>query len=124
MAEISQAGYADLRNYVQDNWAYIGIKDLSGAAIMRVSNQNDSRCTWTHTPGAATLEVTTVLSGADLVAAGATLPIQIHTSAFYKEAIAGAQLTPDEPLTPADVIIATNEDVVTIKSRLQIPAQT
>lgn len=114
MAEITSAGYQDIRDHVEATWTYHELRDGVAAAIVRLP-LSDPRVTWTHTVNAQTLELTTIITGSDV---DITLPKTFAASALYKVASAGNALSV-ESFTQF-TIEATN-DQLTIKHRVEIP---
>lgn len=114
MAEITSAGYQDIRDHVEATWTYHELRDGSAAAIVRLA-LSDSRVTWTHAANAQTLELTTIITGSDV---DITLPQTFAASALYKVATSGSALS-EESFTQF-TIEATN-DQLTIKHRVEIP---
>lgn len=118
MSEINNYGYQDLRDYIQANWNYLELRDAGGAAIVRLQVGVDSRVTWTHTVGAQILEITAVIKGSDSDISG-SLPKTFASSAVYKVASAGNAFSA-EAFT-SSFTIATVDDQLTVKHRIQVP---
>lgn len=127
------AGYQALCDFVQggavaaagDKFAYVGFKNVAGVELFRVA-VSDSKCAWTHAVNSHTLELTTTLTGADIVTAGVAIPTVVHTSAFYSASVGGNQLTQDELLrgdgdVASDWSCGTSIDTGVIKTHLAFP---
>ena len=114
MAEIKAAGYQDLRDHIEATWTYHELRDVAGDPIVRLA-LSDSRVTWTHTPGAQVLELTTIITGSDV---DITLPQDFAGSALYKVATVGSALSEE---TYTQFTIEATNDVLTIKHRVEVP---
>lgn len=114
MSEIKTAGYQDLRDYIQATWTYIELRDNEGAAIIRLP-ATDPRVSWTHEPGAQTLELTAVIKGSD---PDISLPQAIAGSALFKVDEGGEAISEE---TFIAFTLAAEEDEITIKHQLQVP---
>ncbi|MGA4517208.1 hypothetical protein ACPA0F_07960 [Solibacillus silvestris] len=115
MAEITQHGYQGLRSFIESNWKFIELKDTSGAKIVRLSPA-DPRVTWTHAPGAQTLELSIEVNGSD---ADITLPKTFASSAIYTGATGTDAVTAVEPFSNFEMTMA--EDQITVRHRIQVP---
>jgi hypothetical protein len=114
MAEITGAGYQDIRDHIENTWVYHELRDGAEAAIVRLQ-VTDPRVSWTHEAEAQTLELTTIITGSDV---DINLPQTFASSALYKVATDGSALSV-ESFTQF-TIEATN-DQLTIKHRVEVP---
>lgn len=114
MAEITLQAYQDLRDYIENNWKYIELRDDENTSILRISTSDD-RVTWTHTENAQTLELTCVISGDD---ADITLPQTFASSAIYKVATGGNAFSVE---TFTAFSMQNEADQLTIKHKIQVP---
>jgi len=78
-------------------------------------NVSDARVTWTHAPGAQTLELTTIITGSD---SDIQLPQTFAASAIYKVATVGDALSVE---TFTQFTIEATSDQLTIKHRIEVP---
>lgn len=116
MAEINANGYQDIRDRIEANWTYVELRDGSSAAIVRLP-VSDSRVTWTHTPGAQTLELTTVIKGDDTDIA-ALLPKTFASAALFKVAEAGDAMVAE---TFTSFTMSTAADQLTVIMKVEVP---
>lgn len=114
MAEITEAGYQTVRDFIEANWIYHSLRDDADAEVLRLSTA-DARVSWTHTAGAQVLELTTVISGADT---DVTTPQIFAGSEIYNVATEGEPLA-DE--TFEAFTINTTSDELTVKHRIEVP---
>lgn len=114
MAEITQAAYQNLRDYIQSNWKYIELQDDTGVAIVRLS-PSDSRVTWTHTAGEQTLKLQVIIKGSDT---DVTAPKTFSKSVIYNVATGGSQLSV-ESFTP--FTIEGDQDELTVIHSIEVP---
>lgn len=120
MAEITTYAYEDLRAYIEANWTYISLYDNGGtpAEVLRLP-VSDARVTWTHTAGAATLELTIVITGAD-AEISASLPKTFASSRIFKVSSGGNSFSTE---TFSAFTIQTSSDQLTVKHRIEVPDQ-
>ncbi|WP_003545437.1 hypothetical protein [Desulfotomaculum nigrificans] len=114
MAEITASAYQNLRDYIQNNWKYIELRDDTNTPIFRIDT-SDPRVTWTHTAGANPLELTCVISGSDT---DITLPKTFASSAIYNVATGGDAFS-IETFTP--FTMTNTADQLIIKHQIQVP---
>lgn len=113
--EISTAGYQSLRDFIQNNWTYIELRNEAGLPIIRLSTA-DPRVNWTHETGAQTLQLTAVITGAD---ADITTPVTVAYSAIFDVTQGGESLSVVEfehPFTLQD-----DNYQLTVNHQIQIP---
>ena len=117
MAEITNAGYQLLRDYIESatGYAYIEVQTAAGVTWERLQISADDRCVWTHAPDAQTLELTITLNGDD---ADVTLPQEFGKSVFFAGADGGSALS-TETFTTAT--LEHEDDDLVIKHRLEVP---
>lgn len=116
MAEISANGYQDIRDRIQAGWQYIELRDGAGVAVVRLP-ESDSRVTWTHTPGAQTLELTVVVKGDDTDIAP-LLPKTFGSAALYTVAANGNPMAV-EAFT--QFTMSTAADQLTVIFKVEVP---
>lgn len=116
MAEISANGYQDIRDRIQAGWKYIELRDAEGAAIVRLP-ESDPRVTWTHEPGAQTLELTVVVKGDDNDIVS-LLPKTFGSAALYTVATDGNPMAV-EPFT--QFTMSTEADQLTVIFKVEVP---
>ncbi|MDE8562759.1 hypothetical protein PNH38_02540 [Anoxybacillus rupiensis] len=114
MAEITSSAYQALRNYIQNNWKYIELRDDANNPILRLS-PSDSRVTWVHNAGDQTLKLQVVIKGSD---ADITKPKTFASSAIYDVAT-GGQPYSIESFTP--FTIESDMDELTVIHEIQVP---
>lgn len=114
MAEITQAAYQNLRDYIQANWKYIELQNETGIAIVRLS-PSDSRINWTHSAGEQILKLQVIIKGSD---ADITAPKTFAKSVIYNVATGGSPLSV-ESFTP--FTIEGDQDELTIIHSIQVP---
>ncbi|WP_031408012.1 hypothetical protein [Geobacillus vulcani] len=114
MAEITASAYQALRNYIQNNWKYIELRDDMGNAIVRLS-PSDSRVKWIHNAGDQVLKLQVVIKGSD---ADITKPKTFASSAIYDVAT-GGQPYSIESFTP--FTIQSDMDELTVIHEIQVP---
>ncbi|KZR58965.1 hypothetical protein [Pseudobacillus badius] len=115
MAEITQVGYQTIRDHIQENWKFIELQDELGAKVVRL-DPTDPRVTWTHSPGAQTLELSIVISGKD---SDISLPQTFAASAVYTSAEAAEPVTAVEPFSNFEMTM--EEDQITVRHRIEVP---
>lgn len=115
MAEITNAGYQSIRNYIENTWKFIELRDDAGAPILRLST-DDPRVTFTHAPESQVLELSIVIKGDD---AGITLPQKFQSSVIFDQEAEGDALTPVEEFALFEM--ATTEDQITVRHRIEVP---
>lgn len=115
MAEITNAGYQDLRDHMQSTWKYIELRDDKGDTICRLS-PDDPRVTWTHAADAQVLELSIVIKGSD---AEVNLPQKFNSSVVFNVPEGGEPLTPVEEFTLFEMV--TEEDQITVRHRIEVP---
>lgn len=115
MAEITSQAYQDLRDYIQANWKYIELRDDVNGAILRI-DPADPRVTWTHVPGAQTLELSVTIKGSD---ADITIPQTFASSAIYKVATGGDAYSVEA--FSSSFTIQAAEDELRVKHQLEVP---
>jgi hypothetical protein len=114
MAEITEAGYQTLRDFIVANWTYVELRDAGSDPVLRLGT-DDPRVSWTHQEGAQVLELTVVLRGSD---ADVSLGTAFTGSAIFSVAAGGSALS-DESFTP--FTIADTADQLTIRHRFEVP---
>ncbi|WP_210367431.1 hypothetical protein [Bacillus sp. REN3] len=114
MAEITQAAYQNLRDYIQANWKYIELQDDTGVAIVRLSVY-DSRVTWTHSVGEQTLKLQVIIKGSD---SDITVPKTFAKSVIFNVAT-GGNLLSTESFTP--FTIEGDQDELTVIHLIEVP---
>ena len=117
MAEVTSAAYQDLRDYIQDNWKWIELRDGEDAAILRV-DPADERVEWSHEAQAQVLELTITVKGEN---ADITPPQAFASSAIFKAAEGGNAFSVE---TFTSFTIETNEDELTVKHQIEVPQVT
>lgn len=120
MAEITAAGYADLRAYVEANWGFIEIRDASaagtgGAPVVRLP-LSDARVDWIS-GGANPLQIRVTLTGSD---ADITEPVTLRSSALFKASSGGSALA-QEVFAEGDATITAAGDSVQVTHSVEIP---
>ena len=115
MAEITQVGYQGIRDFIEANWKFIELKDDKGAKIVRLDT-TDERVSFTHTPGAKTLELSIVITGSDVEV---SLPQTFAASAIFTSADGTEAVTAVEAFSPFEMTMA--EDQITVRHRIEVP---
>lgn len=116
MAEISANGYQDIRDRIQAGWKYIELRDAEGAAIVRLP-ESDPRVTWTHEPGAQTLELTVVVKGDDNDIVS-LLPKTFGSAALYTVATDGNPMAVE---SFTQFTMSTEADQLTVIFKVEVP---
>jgi hypothetical protein len=114
MAEITASAYQAIRDYVQNNWKYIELRDDAGNAIVRLS-PSDSRVSWVHNTGDQVLKLQIVVKGSD---ADIQKPKTFASSAIYDVAT-GGQPYSIESFSP--FTIESDMDELTVIHEIQVP---
>ena len=114
MAEITNAGYQSIRDFVEATWKYVELRDETGTKIVRLAVR-DPRVTWEHNANAQTLELKVVIKGSD---AEVSLPKTFASSAIYSIATGGSALS-DESFS--DFTMESSGDELTVIHKLEIP---
>ncbi len=117
MAEVTEAGYQSIRDFIEANWIYHSLRDDVDGEVLRIS-PSDARCEWTHTAGEQVLELTTTVTGAD---DDITPPVTIAGSKLF-ELSSGGDARADETMT--SFTIESTSDELTVKHRVQVPQVT
>ncbi|MGM7635501.1 hypothetical protein [Bacillus sp. Hm123] len=110
MAQIKEAAYEDLRNYIQSNWKYIELQDETGSSIIRLDS-TDNRVT--STIEGNNVKITIVIKGSEL-----SLPKTFAKSVIFKESTGGIPLS-EESFTA--FTIEAPEDELTVNHTIQVP---
>ncbi|KJE26478.1 hypothetical protein LG52_75 [Geobacillus kaustophilus] len=114
MAEITSSAYQALRNYIQNNWKYIELRDDTGNAIIRLS-PSDSRVSWIHSAGDQILKLQVVIKGSNT---DIQKPKTFASSAIYDVAT-GGQPYSIESFSP--FTIESDQDELTVIHEIQVP---
>jgi len=114
MAEITTQAYQAIRNYIQQNWKYIELRDDVGNAIVRLS-PSDSRVKWIHNLGDQVLKLQIIVKGSDT---DITKPKTFASSAIYDVATGGNAYS-IESFTP--FTIQSDMDELTVIHEIQVP---
>jgi hypothetical protein len=114
MAEITASAYQALRNYIQNNWKYIELRDDAGNAIIRLS-PSDSRVTWVHNAGDQVLKLQVIIKGSD---ADITKPKTFASRAIYDVATDGNAYSVE---SFAHFTIESDMDELTVIHEIQVP---
>lgn len=112
MTEITTNAYADLRNYILNNWNYIELQDDQSNPILRLSSA-DSRVT--STIEGNNVKITVVVKGSD---ADITTPITFSKSVIYNVATDGSPFS-IESFTP--FTMQSENDELTVIHTIQVP---
>lgn len=116
MAEISANGYQDIRDRIQAGWQYIELRDEAGVPIVRLP-ESDPRVTWTHDPGAQTLELTVVVKGDDTDIAP-LLPKTFGSAALYTVSTDGNPMAVE---SFTQFTMSTEADQLTVIFKVEVP---
>ena len=116
----STDGYADLRSYVQSNWNWIAVLDSGGTEHLRWDVDANSNASWTSGPSGNPLTAELVVTGQDLVDAGATLPVTLASTKAYQSSSATTAMGSD---SMTDATLEADNDEVTITHDYAIPPQ-
>ncbi|HLU45243.1 MAG TPA: hypothetical protein VKZ67_09535 [Natronosporangium sp.] len=128
MAEITAAGYTQLRVGSPVNTWWIELRDgngdpvplaAGGSTVNRLSG-DDGRVIVADDPGTQTLTFTVALTAGD-VGAEPGSPVTIEGSVLFAAASGGSALTEVEAFDP--VVLSAAEDVVTIRHHVEVPEQ-
>jgi hypothetical protein len=111
MAELTEAGYQLLRDHLQANCRYVEVKNERGARLWLMPI-TDPRCSWTHAPGARTLELTLTFKGSEQE------PATIAGIALYADENGTTSLSTE---TFSQFAITNSADVLTIRYHIQVP---
>jgi hypothetical protein len=114
MAEITNAGYKDIRSHIEDAWKYHELRDIDGNVVVRLST-SDSRVNWTHDPLSQILEITTVIRGSD---DDIILPKSFASSALYNVGVGGEALSVEGF---SQFTIEAGSDQLTVRHRIEVP---
>ena len=112
--EITNAGYQSLRDFVQQEWTFIELRDEVGSAIVRLG-VDDERVSWTHDSNSQTLELRVVISGSD---SEIELPRTFLSSAIFKQAEGGEELAQE---SFSSFTMEGTGDELTVIHQLEIP---
>ncbi|MDE5415488.1 hypothetical protein [Alkalihalobacterium chitinilyticum] len=115
MQEITLAGYQNIRTHMENSWKFIELRDDAGNPVVRLST-DDPRVSWTHAPDAQTLELSIVLKGDD---AEISLPQKFNSSVIFGQASGGDALAPVTDFALFEM--ATTEDQITVRHRIEVP---
>lgn len=116
MSVVQNAGYQDIRDYIQANWKYIELRDEEQDPVLRIGIE-DPRVTWTHTTGAQTLEMTCVIKGSDSDVAS-LLPQTFAGAALFKVASGGSAMSAE---VFTNFTMSSASDQLTIVYQLEVP---
>lgn len=117
MAEITEEGYQNIRDYIESNWIYHSLRDNSDDEIVRIDT-DDSRTEWTHDSESQVLELTTTVAGED---SDISPPQEFAGSEIY-DGSSGGDPYADE--TFESFTIETDSDELTVKHRIEVPEVT
>lgn len=108
--EFPEEGYADIRDYVQDNWTHIELQD-GGDEVTRFEIESDDRASWDGTD----VEVTVTGSDSDI-----DLPVTIDGTALFKSDSASDEMSVD---TFAEATLEEDDDELNVTHEVQIPQE-
>lgn len=114
MAEITSAGYQSIRDFVENNWKFIELRDSAGTPVLRIDT-SDSRVSWEHTAGSQVLELKIVVKGSD---AEVTLPQEFAQSAIFSDATGSEAYSVE---TFSSFTMESDGDELTVIHKLEIP---
>ena len=112
MAELTTNAYADLRNYILNNWKYIELQDDQSNPILRLSNA-DSRVT--SVVDNNNVKVTIVVKGSD---ADITTPVTFSKSVIYNVATDGNALSEE---SFDNFTMQSENDELTVIHTIEVP---
>lgn len=113
VSEINEAGYQEIRDFIQSNWDYIELYDDTDSAIGRWE-VGGSKASWTHSAGDQTLEMTLIVTGADLGVGNTVSGSRIFSVAT------GGDILHQEPFANAFTVSQDNDEL-TVKHQIQVP---
>lgn len=113
MAEISTAGYSELRSFIQSDWKYIALVSETDTEILRLDATTDARCTLSVVGNDVVYTVVVKGSDADIIA-----PVTIAGSKIYDVATGGSAYG-NETFTP--FTIEGDQDELTVTYSIQVP---
>lgn len=114
MAEVTEPGYQDLRDYIEANWDYMEPYDDNQNAILRI-DVSDGRLQWTHTAGSQTLVLEGVFQGSD---SDISLPQTFSGSRIFDVGTDGDAYS-DESFT--NFTMEDDNDQITIEHEIEVP---
>lgn len=115
MAEITTAGYEDLRAYVAANWTHIAFRS-AGGELFRLP-LTDPRVQIESAAGANPVTIRADLAGDD-TELGA-LPVTIQATQLFKGAVGGSGMTAVESFAP--FTFGAESDTCTFRHHVEIP---
>ncbi len=117
MAEVTEAGYQTIRDFIEGDWVWVELRDDTDTPIIRIDEPTDPRVTWTHSPGAQVLELQVELAGSD-ADIEPLLPQTFQFSALFNVSTGGDPLAHEEFTA---FTISTTEDQLTVFHELEVP---
>jgi hypothetical protein len=115
MAEITTAGYENIRQHILDSWIWIELRDDTNTPVLRIST-SDPRVAWTSLdPTTNPLELVITIEGADV---DVPVPTTFQYSAIYDVNTAGDAYSVESFTV---FTISANEDQLTVRHRIEVP---
>lgn len=112
--EITNAGYKTVRDFIQNTWTFLELRDELGAPILRLG-VGDSRVTWEHIADARVLKLQIIIKGTD---AEINLPQTFASSALFTEKTGGEGLAVE---SFSNFTMESEGDELTVIHQLEIP---
>lgn len=130
MAEITAAGYTQLRTGSPINTWFIEFRDdqddpvtLSGLGGDARIDDGDDRLDVSDDTGNQTVNFVATLTGDDVSPGAVDLPVTVTAAVLYASDSGGPPLTEVEPLDPAPFTFGADTDEVTITFPVEAPQQ-
>lgn len=114
MKEITEAAYQRIRDFIENNWIFMELRDENDVPFLRIST-SDSRLEWTHQPNDRILELTARITGSD---PDIQLPQNFAKSVIYDVGDGGDELSAND-LSPFTMLRET--DSIVIQHRIHVP---
>ena len=109
----SSDGTVDIRQYIQNNWNYVGLRDDTGTIITRIDVANDTRASWSSGPQSDPLEATIEVDRVDSDIDGFN-PTGTVTIADTISLKSDTDTTPRSVDSVVDVVLEAEDDSVII----------
>jgi hypothetical protein len=120
MPAFESDGYADLRNYIQNNWTHISLVNDGGSESIRLEVGVDTNTSWSSDATSNPLEATLTITGSDIQNAGGSLPVTLTKSRSHKDSTTSTVLAED---TYTNATLEAANDELTVTHTIELPPQ-
>ena len=114
MSQFDNAGFDDLRNYIENNWNWLSLRDSSGSEVTRIDVNSDGRVSWSGSnSNPMTLSGTFTGGDGDIAQATTYTEARLYKTSGSSTSMASESFT--------DATIEASVDELTISIDVEIP---